>query len=1086
MNPERWQRIEQLYHDALERAANQRTAFLEEASGDDDGLRREVEVLLAANEQAGEFLATPALEQEAKELAAENRDAIATLQVGQELSHYKILARIGAGGMGEVFLARDTVLERRVALKLLPVQFTQNAGRLERFVREARAASALNHPNIITIYEIGAVDTTAGTTHFIATEFIEGETLRTWRVDEEQRLRNVLNMAIQTASALEAAHKAGIVHRDIKPENVMVRPDGLVKVLDFGLAKLTTRLPSSVDTKAETLAERMRTQPGMILGTVRYMSPEQARGHGVDARSDIFSLGVVLYEMLTGRQLFAGDTDADVVAGIIRQEAPPLAEHLPEVPAELERIVQKTLAKDAQHRYQTARDLQVDLENLQRQLAFETDFAPDKFGAGGKRNAQAGSRIRLPALVRRRLVLVSGVLASVALVVVGFLGYSTRWREYRPSADAVKLYDFGASALYDATYYKASKALEQAIRSDSKFALAHARLAEAWSELDYADKANREILQARSLAGDLSPLRPLDELYLKAITHVVLREFGSAIESYQKIVEQVPDADKPHAYLDLGRAYENNDQIEKAIESYSQAARIATLDPAPSLRLAIVYGRRQDLERAKVEFEKAETQYKNRSNFEGVAEVFYQRGFLYTNLNKLSDARKQLETALEITRSPATGSQYQQIRTLQVLSSVSAAEGNAKQAEQQATEAIKIAKDNGIENQATHGLIWLGNSFLLRGEYGDAEKFYKQALELAERDNGRLNEAVARFHLGSLRSLQRNTDEALRYIEPAVAFLQKGGYRKWLSQALTLLARVHRDRGEYEAALQALKDQLQLGEQIGDPSQVALAHQEIGSVLAAQEQYPDAFDHFDESCKIKRSLNATVSLGYALMYRGDVLWQMGRYKEARAALAEATPIAEGSGNAYKQLLAEIHMIEGRLELSDWDFARSKVHSKQALALAGALYKETAVQAKHTLGLAEIRSRATRRGSLLCAEAVDMASGTGDPQLIAGALLASAEGMLESGDAQRALEISMRAQDSFARFGQQDSEWRAWMIAAQAKQRLGEPGAAREYALNAEARRSNLEQKWGQEAFGGYLRRPDVQHFRKQLGELLNQ
>ena len=364
MNPERWQRIEQIYHAAMETAADRRAGLLGELCGDDDALRREVEEFLAVNEQTGGFLSTPAFELEAKRIAAENVGPNLAIEVGEELSHYKILSHLGSGGMGQVFLVRDTMLERRVALKLLPVEFTRNTERLQRFVREARTASALNHPNIITIYEIGEVITALGTTHFIATEFIEGETLRKWTVDEEKRLSQALNVAVQVASALDAAHKAGIVHRDIKPENLMVRPDGLVKVLDFGLAKLMTGSTSGADSEARTVVEGMKTRPGVILGTPRYMSPEQVRGRSVDARSDIFSLGVVFFELFTGQPLFEGETDADVVAGIIHKEAPPLTQYLSEVPPELERIVQKTLAKDADQRYQNARDLLIDLQAL--------------------------------------------------------------------------------------------------------------------------------------------------------------------------------------------------------------------------------------------------------------------------------------------------------------------------------------------------------------------------------------------------------------------------------------------------------------------------------------------------------------------------------------------------------------------------------------------------------------------------------------------------------------------------------------------------------------------------------------------------
>jgi serine/threonine protein kinase len=250
MSPDRWQRIESLYYEALERPASERAVWLAEACADDAELRHEVEVLLAANDEASGFLKTQAMHLAAHSLAGEKVTRPLSAMAGQRLSHYQVLERIGAGGMGEVYLARDTSLERRVALKLLPVNFTQDPERLQRFIREAKAASALNHPNILTIYEIGVVNNEGRETHFIATEYIEGVTLRAWQPDEDQRLNQTLELGMQIASALDAAHQAGIVHRDIKPENLMVRPDGLVKVLDFGLAKLTTTHPSG-ENKAE-------------------------------------------------------------------------------------------------------------------------------------------------------------------------------------------------------------------------------------------------------------------------------------------------------------------------------------------------------------------------------------------------------------------------------------------------------------------------------------------------------------------------------------------------------------------------------------------------------------------------------------------------------------------------------------------------------------------------------------------------------------------------------------------------------------------------------------------------------------------
>jgi serine/threonine protein kinase/Tfp pilus assembly protein PilF len=284
------------------------------------------------------------------------------LGANSTISRYRITCKIGSGGMGEVYLAHDMRLNRRVALKVLPAEVVNNRNRLQRFEQEAQAASALNHPNIITIHEI-AVE---GDTHFIATEFIEGETLRRRLQTSRVSLDETLNITIQIAAALDAAHRSGIVHRDIKPENIMVREDGLVKVLDFGLAKSTENKPADVDTEAATRAQ-VTTQAGMILGTAAYMSPEQARGKTVDARSDIWSSGVVLYEMLTGHLPFLGETVSDTIAAILKSEPPVLDEH---IPGELQRIVRKTLQKHADERYQTVKDLQIDLKNLKNDLEF--------------------------------------------------------------------------------------------------------------------------------------------------------------------------------------------------------------------------------------------------------------------------------------------------------------------------------------------------------------------------------------------------------------------------------------------------------------------------------------------------------------------------------------------------------------------------------------------------------------------------------------------------------------------------------------------------------------------------------------------
>src|SRR5687768_1534649 len=307
-----------------------------------------------------------------------------------KVSHYRILERLGAGGMGEVYLAEDTKLGRKVAIKILSEEFTTNKDRLHRFEQEASAASNLNHPNILTIHEVG-VDNGR---HFIATEYIDGLTLRRKAVASHLEMPEILDIAVQVASALEEAHAAGIVHRDIKPDNIMVRRNGYVKVLDFGLAKLTETVDRTpLDAEAATRV-LVQTDAGVVMGTSHYMSPEQARGKPVDARSDIWSLGVVIYELVTGRTPFEGETSTDVIIGIMQKEPPPLARYAPNVPAELEWIVTKALRKDREERYQTAKELGTDLRRLKQRLEFQSELersAPVGFTTSGSTDVASSS-----------------------------------------------------------------------------------------------------------------------------------------------------------------------------------------------------------------------------------------------------------------------------------------------------------------------------------------------------------------------------------------------------------------------------------------------------------------------------------------------------------------------------------------------------------------------------------------------------------------------------------------------------------------------------------------------------------------------
>ena len=361
MTPERWQQVKEIFDSAIKYLPEHRRVFLSQACRGDEELRSEVESLITSHEKEGSFIDEPAYYAAAELIANERSE----LPAGDTIGNYEVLSFISRGGMGEVYLAQDKRLSRKVALKLLPGAFTKDDDRLRRFEQEARAASALNHPNIITIYEIFQ----ANATHVIATEFVEGETLRHRLGRSSLSLNEALTIAIQIADALAAAHKAGIIHRDIKPENVMLRPDGYVKILDFGLAKLSEETTGVAAAEAPTM--QVRTGAGFVLGTAGYMSPEQARGLVVDNRSDIFSLGAVMYEMLARRKPFEGETPSDTLAAILKTEPTPVQHLVPQLPAELVRIINKSLRKDREERYQVVKDLWLDLKALKQELEFQ-------------------------------------------------------------------------------------------------------------------------------------------------------------------------------------------------------------------------------------------------------------------------------------------------------------------------------------------------------------------------------------------------------------------------------------------------------------------------------------------------------------------------------------------------------------------------------------------------------------------------------------------------------------------------------------------------------------------------------------------
>jgi eukaryotic-like serine/threonine-protein kinase len=360
MNKERWQLIERTYHAALDREGKARSAFLDEACAGDEELRSEVEDLIGHDGQASRFIESPALEVAAKWMA---EDQVSSM-VGRQLGSYKILSQLGAGGMGEVYLAEDTRLNRKVAIKFILASSTADEQAQKRFIREAQAAAGLDHPNICAIHEVGQQDNIS----FIVMQYVDGQTLASRIQTKTLTLADTLDISIQIAGALSTAHSQGIIHRDIKPQNIIIDSHGQLKVLDFGLAKVIKQ-DELLDGEAET--EALLSTPGMIMGTPAYMSPEQVRGETLDARTDIFSFGSMLYEMVSGRHPFGEASPAATLSAILTTEPAPLARYVSDVPDELQRIVRKALSKEKEARYQGIKDLLIDLRELKQDLEFE-------------------------------------------------------------------------------------------------------------------------------------------------------------------------------------------------------------------------------------------------------------------------------------------------------------------------------------------------------------------------------------------------------------------------------------------------------------------------------------------------------------------------------------------------------------------------------------------------------------------------------------------------------------------------------------------------------------------------------------------
>ncbi len=993
--------------------------------------------------------------------------------IGKTISHYRILGQVGEGGMGVVYVAEDLHLGRRVAIKI------PHAGRDEshyraRFLREARSVSKLRHRNIAAVHDYGETDDGQP---FIVMELVSGQTLGDVLAKTGLSIARAVEVARETAEALSEAHRHGVVHRDIKPSNVVVDDGGEVKVLDFGLAKQLHE-DGAGGPDAQTLLSA-RTRSDVVIGTPLYLSPEQARGSKVDGRSDLFALGALLYECLTGRPAFSGSNVIEIGAQVLHFDPPPPSRFNPRVPSELDRLTLKALAKKPEDRFQSAAEFAAELARVRTRLP-ASDTATTRRLSGAEVGHRSSALITMAEALRRPkfspLTLVGSLAAVLLLVFV--VVYARRPSAYKPGAEVAALYEQGVDAMRDGSYYKASVLLTQAGEKEKQFALAHARLAEALMEMDSLDRAKDEMLVVGTLAPDFTVYPRREALYLKGVRSTVSRETAAAILDYEEIVKLDPN--QPQSHLDLGRAYERDNQVAKAVRSYTEATGLDATYAAAFLRLGTLHVRLGNQPGAAGAFDRAQKLYADQGNKEGEAAVRYQRGRLFYNLQqKSAEARVEFEQSLRLARE--TNNSHQQVQALLQLAQTLP---DGAEALQTAQGAVDTAQASGMNDQVANGYVTLGNIYFGKlGKQDEAERFYRQALQYANNSKLRRYEAVACTNLASLCERQGRLDEAEKFLEQGREFYFQGGYRREAEQSAMLVARVKKQRGDYDDALRILEELLRSAEQAGDVGQAGSLHRECGSVLNAQEKYAQALPHYRESFAAASTLSDRLLLTYSLLNQANVLWSLGRYEEAAENFRQLTDADPQTLSVSNNLLATIHLAEAEMELSRRRFPEAAAKARQALALlkeAKNPSSDSLSVANAELGLAESYAGSPARGRALGEEGARLAGLSKDPVVAGNAQLALALILLEAGDVAGARAAALRAQEVYARLGRAHSEWRALAVAGKASRRDGDETAAREYLARAAATLSRFEQSLGAEA-AGYLSRPDVQWLRSELG-----
>ncbi len=953
---------------------------------------------------------------------------------------FRILGFLGAGGMGEVYEALDEDMGGRVALKTIRREAALHRDVLDRLKSEIQLARQITSPHVCRLHEFFRIPASNGRPELgcFNMELLEGRSLAA-HVFEHGGLSwsDALPLLLDICEGLKAIHQAGFVHRDLKTGNVMlIERAGRTQavVMDLGLAQKCVAVSAAAAGGVVSFA-------GGVVGTPAYMAPEQFQDGSISEATDIYALGVVLYELLSGSPPFQATNPLAAAVERARRLAP-LKGNRADAPPYIDLVIARCLEFDPAQRYQSVDEIIAALN-------------PD-------RN-----------LLRRHPRKAAVIALAAGALCVGLLVLA-RTPIYKPAANALGWYDKGVLALDEGTYAKASANFQKAVEYDANFALAHARLAEAWSELDFAAKAEHEMLLATSI-HTRAKLADLDREYVDAIRQYVTEDYAGAVKTYAGILTKLPENQQAAGFLDLGRAEERAGDMDAALKAYNEAAQRPPESSAPFLRRAILESRANQMDAAERDFAKATELYKASGNYEGLSEVDYQRGYAYSTHSRFDEARRVLEKSLHA--SEEIFSPQLEIRALTRLAVIDYWQGRDDDAIKLADQAIELAHNRGSDYWAIDARVRMANAYGDESNFGEADRQLKLALSLAQDAKSPRLLALVHSSLAALRDMQHLPDETIVYSQQAFAYYRRAHFDNEAVQCLTLMDRAKLAKGDYAGAAVSGKEALALARKTGNSSVIYLAEELLGSAYLLRQDYPNAFRHLEAALMASRASGGQTE--YVAIECADVLWRLGRYPEALeiiGSIPDSASRQQDFANGKAKLMLELNLSRGQV-------SNAVKAGKQAMDSAPGLGADVELESA-TLYMEALTEAGDRKSAGAVYEhATESLPKATNPALVAGFHAAAARLLLSNGQTDLAQREALAAFTFFEAAGQWERELFNLGTLSLLAAKTANSNEAHQYSRKALDILAQVAHNWDPKTYKDFSSRLDIQKLVHQLSAM---